>query len=226
MASVSSKIREKISAAALEFRANDNISGALEDGDLDALTLEVEGIVATLLDALVIDAGNDHNTCGTAHRVAKMLVHEIFWGRYCPRPVVTEFPNAKRLDEIYTLGPIMVRSACSHHLCPIIGEAWVGILPAEKLIGISKIARLCDWIMSRPQIQEEATVMLADELEGLIHPRGLGVVVKARHSCMTWRGVKQPATDMVTSVMRGWFLANPSSRAEFMALIEGQGFRT
>jgi GTP cyclohydrolase I len=137
-------------------------------------------------------------------------------------PSVTDFPNAKHLDEIYTIGPITVRSGCSHHMVPIMGKAWVGVLPSERVIGISKFIRLVEWIMARPQIQEEATVQVADLIEQLINPKGLAIVVRAQHQCMTWRGVRETDTSMTTSVMRGVFLTNPAARSEFLKLIEGQ----
>ena len=106
----------------------------------------------TVLESLVIDTESDHNTQDTARRVAKMYVTEVFRGRYLPIPV-TEFPNVEHLNELMIVGPITVRSACSHHLCPIIGRVWIGVMPDEhsNLIGLSKYARLCDWVMSRPR---------------------------------------------------------------------------
>lgn len=119
------------------------------------------------------------------------------------------------------VGPITVRSACSHHLCPIIGRVWLGILPNAKsnLIGLSKYSRLTNWIMSRPQIQEEAIVLLADMLETMIVPDGIAVIMEADHFCMHWRGVKDDNTQMINSIMRGEFLANASLRREFLTLI-------
>src|SRR5699024_3887192 len=107
-----------------------------------------------------------------ARRVAKMYVDEVFGGRYQAPPKVTRFPNVSRLDQLMVVGPIRVRSACSHHLCPIMGKVWIGVLPQadSELIGLSKYARICHWVMSRPQIQEEAVMMLADELERRIKP--------------------------------------------------------
>ena len=119
------------------------------------------------------------------------------------------------------VGPVTVRSACSHHLCPIMGRVWIGILPNEhsNLIGLSKYARICDWIMSRPQIQEEAVTMLANELQDRVKPDGLGIVMEADHFCMHWRGVKDTSAKMINSVMRGAFLKNADLRREFLALI-------
>jgi GTP cyclohydrolase I len=127
------------------------------------------------------------------------------------------------LDEVYTVGPIAVRSACSHHLVPIVGQAWIAVKPSDRVIGLSKFNRLVEWVMSRPQIQEEATVMLADCIEQLIEPQGLAVIIKAQHLCMSWRGVRDLGTTMTTSVMRGIFLDVPSARAEVLTLLGGQG---
>ena len=184
------------------------------------VTLAVE----YLLDALEIDWRNDHNTRNTPQRVAKMYVREIFAGRYAPMPSITDFPNVSDLDNVYAVGPVTVRSTCSHHLQPFIGEAWIGILPTDRVIGLSKFSRLTDWIMSRPQIQEEATVQLVDVIDEAIKPRGVAVVVRAQHFCMVCRGVKEADTRMVTSVMRGEFRVNDALRNEFMGLIKGMGF--
>ena len=117
---------------------------------------------------------------------------------------------------------LAVRGGCSHHLCPIMGRVWIGVMPnAESdLIGLSKYARLCDWIMSRPQIQEEAVMMLADELETRIHPDGLAVVMEADHFCMHWRGVRDDQSVMTNSVMRGAFGRDADLRREFLSLMK------
>jgi len=180
--------------------------------------------VDKLLEALVIDTNRDHNTRDTARRIAKMYVTEVFSGRYTNAPVQTEFPNTKRLGEICTLGPISVRSACSHHLVPVMGKLWFGVIPGERIMGISKFSRLANWVMSRPHIQEESVVILADELERRLAPRGLAIMMRAQHMCMTWRGVREEGTSMVSSVMRGTFLDDLKTRDEFMKIISAQGF--
>lgn len=220
-ATASASVRERLEAAGQRYFANDNISAFLEPGDLEAIQAEVEAAVDRVLDSLVIDTRRDHNTRETAQRVARMYLSEVFSGRYLPAPEATEFPNAEALNELMIVGPITIRSACSHHLCPIIGRVWIGILPNAKsnLIGLSKYARLTDWIMSRPQIQEEAIVQLADLLETLITPDGIAIVMEADHFCMHWRGVKDDNTQMINSVMRGQFLDNASLRREFLTLI-------
>lgn len=216
----SKRIQARLKKAGRTFRANENIADFIEAGELDELRLEVEERMGEVLDALVIDTDNDHNTAGTAHRVAKMFIDEVFAGRFQPSPPVTSFPNVSRLGELMIVGPITVRSACSHHLCPIMGKIWIGILPNidAELIGLSKFARICDWVMSRPQIQEEAVTMLADELECRIRPNGLAIVMEADHFCMHWRGVKDEKAGLTNSVMRGVFLENEILRREFFEL--------
>lgn len=219
-APVSERIRARLIESGQRFHANDNISAVLREGELEALRREVAERMQGVLSALVIDTAADHNTAETAKRVAKMFVDEVFAGRYRPAPELTTFPNVSRLNELMIVGPITVRSACSHHLCPIIGRVWIGVLPnaSSELIGLSKYARLTDWIMSRPQIQEEAVVMLADELERRIRPDGLAVVMEADHFCMHWRGVKDDQSVMTNSVMRGAFRTNSDLRREFLSL--------
>jgi len=126
------------------------------------------------------------------------------------------------MPELMIVGPVKVRSACSHHLCPILGKVWIGIMPNEhsNLIGLSKYVRICDWIMSRPQIQEEAVMQLADLLEARLRPDGLGIVLEADHFCTHWRGVKDNASKMTNSVMRGVFLENGALRREFLSLVD------
>ena len=219
----SDRIRDRLISAGQRYHANDNIADFIEDGELGELQDEVQARMQEVLHALVIDTDNDHNTRGTARRVAKMFVREVFAGRYAPAPAVTAFPNVSQLNELMIVGPLKVRSACSHHLCPILGQVWIGVLPnaASDLIGLSKYARLAEWVLGRPQIQEEAVVMLADALERRIRPDGLAVVMQASHFCMHWRGVKDDGALMRNSVMRGAFLKNATLRREFLSLLEG-----
>ena len=218
---MSVKIRERLAAARKRYHSNDNIADFLEPGDLEALLDEVEIKMQGVLDSLVIDTNNDHNTGNTARRVAKMYINEVFRGRYVASPTVTEFPNAEHLNELMIVGPITVRSACSHHFCPVIGKIWIGVLPNEhtNVIGLSKYARLTEWVMGRPQIQEEAVVQLADLIQVKTQPDGLAIVMEATHFCMAWRGVKDMNSRMINSVMRGAFLKDPNLRREFLSLI-------
>lgn len=218
---ISVKIRERVLASGQRFHANDNIAEFLNPGELEALLDEVEVKMRGVLESLVIDTANDHNTTDTARRVAKLYVQEVFRGRYVQAPEITEFPNAEQLNELMIVGPITVRSACSHHFCPVIGKIWIGILPNKNtnVIGLSKYARLAEWVMGRPQIQEEAVVQLADLIQNKTHPDGLALVMEATHYCMAWRGVKDMDSRMINSVMRGAFLKDPNLRREFLSLI-------
>jgi len=221
---VSVKIRERVEAARKRYHSNDNIAAFIEPGELEQLLDEVEAKMQGVLDSMVIDTASDHNTNDTARRVAKMYLLEVFKGRYVKQPSITEFPNAERLNELMIVGPITVRSACSHHFCPVIGKVWIGIMPNEhtNVIGLSKYARLAEWVMGRPQIQEEAVVQLADLIMDKTQPDGLAIVMEASHYCMAWRGVKDMDAKMINSVMRGVFLKDSALRREFLALIPGR----
>ena len=220
----SARIRSRIQRARKRFHANDNIASFLEPGELEELLDEVETKFRGVLESLVIDTESDHNTHDTARRVAKMYLTEVFRGRYVEAPPVTEFPNASSLNELMIVGPITVRSACSHHFCPIMGRLWIGIMPNEhsNLIGLSKYSRLAEWVMSRPQIQEEAITQMAEVLMNKVRPDGLAVVMEADHFCMHWRGVKDDDTKMINSVMRGSFLKDHNLRGEFLALLNNR----
>ena len=222
---VSVKIRERLTAARKRLNANDNIAEFIEPGELEKLLDEVEEKMKGVLTSLVIDTERDHNTDNTARRVAKMYLNEVFRGRYVHAPTITEFPNAEHLNELMIVGPITVRSSCSHHFCPVIGKIWIGVLPNEhtNVIGLSKYARLAEWVMGRPQIQEEAVVQLADLIQEKTQPDGLAIVMEASHYCMAWRGVKDMDSKMINSVMRGVFLKDSNLRREFLSLIPRKG---
>jgi GTP cyclohydrolase IA len=219
---LSVKIRDRLKTANKRFFANDNIAEFVSEEEVAHLQQEVEEKLKGVLQSLVIDIENDHNSHDTAKRVAKMFVREVFSGRYTKEPSVTEFPNAAQLNELMIVGPITVRSACSHHLCPIMGKVWVGVMPNEhtNLIGLSKFARMIDWVMSRPQIQEEAISQVANLLQERLSPDGLAIIMEADHFCMHWRGVKDTGAKMINSVMRGVFLKDPNLRREFLSLVE------
>jgi len=215
-------IRSRLVKENVSFFANDNISEHIEPGEIEKLEVEVAGRIRDLLKSLIIDIDNDHNTLETAERVARMYINEVFKGRYHKQPKVTSFPNVKNLDEIYTVGPMTIRSACSHHFVPIIGNCWIGIKPGKRVIGLSKFSRVADWVFSRPHIQEEAVMILADEIERLCEPQGLGIIVKADHYCMKLRGVKESHCSMVNSVVRGDFRHDASLKQEFFELVRQQ----
>lgn len=224
-APASMRIRARLVEAGQRCHANDNIAPFIHAGELAELREEVAGHLQQLLHALVIDTVSDHNTAETAQRVAKMFVDEVFRGRYQAAPTATAFPNATRLAEPMLVGPIRVRSACSHHLCPIIGRLWIGVLPNpdSALIGLSKYARLAEWVMRRPQIQEEAVVMLADELERRVRLDGLALAMKADHYCMHWRGVEDDGAAMRNVVMRGAYARDDELRRGFLDTVGRDG---
>jgi GTP cyclohydrolase I len=206
-------------------RCNDNISNLVTEKDITKIERNVEKQFQKVLDALLIDTVHDHNTNETAKRVAKMLVREVFAGRYEPKPRITSFPNANQYDQLYLTGPIKIRSTCAHHFQPIVGNAWIGVFPGKEVIGLSKFNRLVDWIASRPQIQEEMTVQIADLIEEETKAEGIAVVIKAEHMCLTHRGVKEHESDMTTSIVRGSLREIESQKREFFNLLKGmKGF--
>ncbi len=210
----SNELKKRLQDSGKRFHANDNISEYIEDGDLDALQAEVQIAMQSVLEALVIDTENDHNTQETAKRVAKMFIRETFGGRYVPAPRVTAFPNMG-YKGLYTSGPISVRSTCAHHFQNIVGKCWIGIVPNGEVIGLSKFNRIVHHIAERPQIQEEMTTEIANALQEHAKTDNIAVVLKAEHHCMTHRGVKEHESDMTTSVMSGQFMDDPTLRKEF-----------
>ena len=225
MTNIVQRIKNRIPPNANKEFANHNISEYIEDGELEELQGEVEIRMQSLLDSLIIDTENDHNTKDTAKRVAKMFIHETFGGRYYPKPEVTAFPNVTEYDQLYVTGPISIRSTCAHHFQNIRGRCWIGVFPGTQVIGLSKFNRLVHWIAERPQIQEEMTMQIADEIADATKAEGVAVVIKAEHMCMTHRGVREHESDMTTSIMRGSFREDPYLKSEFLKLLAGmKGF--
>jgi GTP cyclohydrolase I len=217
---ISQIIRNRILKNNDRFFSNDNISQHIMDEDeVDEIVDEVAFKFQGVLDSLIIDTTNDHNTNETAHRVAKMFVKEIFKGRYANPPKITAFPNVTEYDELYVTGPITIRSTCAHHFQNIVGKAYIGVFPGKNVIGLSKFNRIIDWIASRPQIQEEMTMQIADAIEKETNADGVAVLVQAEHHCITHRGVKEHESDMTTSVMRGAFRQDSSLKQEFFNII-------
>jgi len=198
--------------------ANDN-----EQIDTTKAKEKAEVAIKQLLEALNIDWTVDPNTKETPKRVAKMYIDELLSGHFLPRPKATIFPNTKKVNQMFTVGPIPVVGVCSHHFLPITGNVWIGVIPSDKLLGLSKFARFADWVFSRPQIQEEATEQLADAIEEILEPKGLAIVCKASHACMSLRGIKATNSLMTTSVMRG-SMYESDARVEFFNAINGQDY--
>jgi len=219
MTTISNKIRDRIKAAGGKFFCNDNIAEYLEPSDIDALIHEVSDKMQGVLESLIIDIDNDHNTKDTANRVAKMFCTEIFAGRYQKKPKITAFPNVTEYDQVYVTGPISIRSTCAHHFQSIKGKAYIGVFPGKNVIGLSKFNRMVEWIASRPQIQEEMTIQIADVIEAETQADGVAVLVQAEHGCMSMRGVKEHDSNMSTSVMRGAFREYPHIKQEFFDIL-------
>jgi len=221
MKPISEIIKQRVIEAGDKYFSTDNISDHIKDGELDLLIDEVETKVDALLRSLIIDVDADHNSNGTPNRLAKMYINEIFSGRYYPEPNVTDFPNVTQYDQLYIVGPLEIKSFCSHHHMPITGTCYIGVFPGKNVVGLSKFARLTSWIAERPSIQEEMTSQIADKIEEITQGEGVAVVVSASHGCMTLRGVKTHDSKMLTSVMRGKFKTDPNLKTELFNLMNG-----
>ena len=219
MNNISDTIRQRIIQSGAKYNCNDNISGYIQDGELDQLVNEVSSKFEDVLRSLVIDTDNDHNTKETAKRVAKMFIKETFSGRYTPVPRVTAFPNMG-YKSLYTTGPISIRSTCAHHFQNIVGKCWVGVVPEDEVIGLSKFNRIVHHICERPQIQEEMTTQIAEALGNYAKTPNIAVIVKAEHHCMLHRGVREHENDMVTAIMLGAFDTHPPLKQEFYEILQ------
>ena len=198
---------------------NETVDGFTDRADKALMMAAAAKKLEELFDALHIDHKNDHNMRDTPRRVAKMFVEEILRGRYSPPPKITEFENVERYDQLIVTGPIEVRSMCAHHLMPIYGQAYIGVLPAPdgKIIGLSKYDRIVDYFCARLQIQEELVAQIGSYIMDVTKPRGLGVRISAVHMCKTHRGVRASRTSrMVNSAFYGEMLRNPSMKTEFL----------
>lgn len=172
-----------------------------------------EAAAASFLRALGLDLDNE-STGQTPRRMAGAYA-EMF----APRPFdLTTFPNDQGYDELVLARSIPVQSVCEHHLLPFVGVAHVGYLPGERIVGLSKLARVVEMFARRPQVQERLTQQVADWLRDELSPRGVGVVVEAEHLCMSVRGVRAAGASTVTSALHGLLRDRPESRAEFLAL--------
>ena len=171
---------------------NEALDQPIDEAERAAMIADAARKVEELFDILRIDHQNDHNTRETPQRVARMYVEEILQGRYTAPPRITEFDNARSYDQLIVTGPIELRSMCAHHLMPIYGYAYIGILPSAdgKIIGLSKYDRIVDYFATRLQIQEELVKQIGDYVVDMTKPRGLAVRISAVHMCKTQRGVR------------------------------------
>ena len=221
--SKSDQIKARLQDANIRHWAGDNISEVLQEGDTDALIEEATVAFEGVLDALVIDRHNDPNSKGTGKRLAKMYINELMAGRYEPIPAATAFPNdsASRYE-----GMLVVRSEltsmCSHHHQIVRGVAYIGIIAADKLIGLSKYTRIAQWCAMRGTLQEELANDIAREIQKATGAEHLGVYVQATHGCVENRGVKAHSSLTQTTVLKGAFKDDAGTKKEFMDNIKLQ----
>ena len=220
---ISQTIRERIAADGGRAWANDNISDYLEQGDKQKLIDEAMPAFENVLQSLVIDTETDPNSKDTGRRLAKMYINEIMSGRYEPMPNATAFPN--HVDDGYK-GMLVVRSEiksmCSHHHQPVNGVAYIGIIAAETLIGLSKYTRIAQWCARRGTLQEELNNVIANEIQKATGSSNIGVYLQATHGCCENRGIGAHSSLTQTTVLRGAFNEDPGTKKEFMDNIKLQ----
>lgn len=223
MTEVSKKIRERLEKAGRRYWAGDNISEYIEPKERDQLVDELHKKFDAVLDSLVIDRANDPNSHDTGRRLAKMYVNEIMRGRYYPAPDATSFPN--EMEDRYE-GMLVVRSelrsVCSHHHQPVSGVAYIGIIAADRLIGLSKYTRIAQWCARRGTLQEELTNDIAKEIMKATGSRDVGVYMEAQHGCCLNRGIMAHSSLTQTTVLKGAFINDPSTKKEFFDNIKLQ----
>ena len=221
--SKSEEIKARLVQAKSRYWAGDNISAVLQDGDKEALIDEATTAFESVLDALVIDRYQDPNSKGTAKRLAKMYYNEIMAGRYDPAPSATAFPNDS--DDRYE-GMLVVRSElksmCSHHHQPVSGVAYIGIIAADKLIGLSKYTRIAQWCARRGTLQEELANDIAREIGNATDAEHLGVYIQATHGCCENRGIMATSSLTQTTVLKGAFKDDAGTKEEFFDNIKLQ----
>ena len=221
--SKSEEIKARLSQAKQRYWAGDNISAVLQDGDKEQLIDEATTAFESVLDTLIIDRYNDPNSKGTAKRLAKMYYNEIMAGRYDVMPSATAFPNDS--DDRYE-GMLVVRSElksmCSHHHQPVAGVAYIGIIAADKLIGLSKYTRIAQWCARRGTLQEELANDIAREIESATGAEHLGVYIQATHGCCENRGIMATSSLTQTTVLKGAFKDDNSTKKEFFDNIKLQ----
>jgi len=216
-------IRFKMKRDNKRFWAGDNVSDYLHDGDVERLIDEAAEAFETVLDRLLIDRETDPNSQGTARRLAKMYFNEIMAGRYEPAPDATAFPNdsTDRYEGMLVVRSEL-RSMCSHHHQPVSGVAYIGIIAAQKLIGLSKYTRIAQWCARRGTLQEELANDIAREIGRATGATDLGVYIQAVHGCCENRGIMAHSSLTQTTVLKGAFKDDSSVKKEFFDNIKLQ----
>ena len=220
---LSQVIREKMRADQKRFWAGDNVSEYITEEIKHKLIDEATEAFELVLDRLLIDRENDPNSKGTARRLAKMYFNEIMSGRYEPGPDATAFPNdsADRYEGMLVVRSEL-RSMCSHHHQPVAGVAYIGIIAAEKLIGLSKYTRIAQWCARRGTLQEELANDIAREIQKATGARDVGVYIQATHGCCENRGIMAHSSLTQTTVLKGAFKSDPGVKKEFFDNIKLQ----
>jgi len=220
---ISKTIKDRLKQANVRYWAGDNISEHIQEGELDQLVDELTDKFSGVLDSLVIDQETDPNSIGTARRLAKMYVHELMSGRYESMPDATAFPN--HTDDAYD-GMLVVRSElksmCSHHHQPVTGVAYIGLIAADKLIGLSKYTRIAQWCARRGTLQEELAMDISREIMSATGSKDVGVYIQAVHGCCENRGIMAHSSLTQTTVLKGAFKEDPATKKEFMDNIKLQ----
>jgi GTP cyclohydrolase IA len=220
---LSAVIRERMINDKKRFWAGDNISDYVSEKDKERLIDEATQAFEKVLDTLLIDRTYDPNSHGTARRLAKMYYNEIMAGRYDPAPDATAFPNDS--EDRYE-GMLVVRSElrsmCSHHHQPVAGVAYIGIIAAQKLIGLSKYTRIAQWCARRGTLQEELCNDIAREIEKATGAKDLGVYIQAVHGCCENRGIMAHSSLTQTTVLKGAFKDDGNTKKEFFDNIKLQ----
>ena len=213
---ISDTIRQRIKAAGASFNANDNISAYIEPGETDQLIDELNARFDAVLDSLIIDRENDPNSHDTGRRLAKMYVKELMVGRYTAPPKATSFPNDSndRYEGMLVIRSEL-RSVCSHHHQPVVGVAYIGIIAAQKLIGLSKYSRIAQWCARRGTLQEELCNDIAKEIQKATDSENVAVYIQAQHGCCENRGIMAHSSLTQTTVLRGAFYNDQSTKKEF-----------
>ena len=216
-------LRARMTRDGRRFWAGDNISEYMSDAVKEKLIDEATVAFEGVLDALLIDRETDPNSTGTARRLAKMYFNEIMAGRYEPAPEATAFPNdsTDRYEGMLVVRSEL-RSMCSHHHQPVSGVAYIGIIAAQKLIGLSKYTRIAQWCARRGTLQEELCNDIANEIMAATQSKNVGVYIQAVHGCCENRGIMAHSSLTQTTVLKGAFKEDGNTKKEFFDNIKLQ----